>query len=69
MNKRDQRIMEWVRKNRPDMVELFEEHFRNRHRLDISKAVDVWVAIAFEAGREFERENPGREEEGANIYL
>jgi hypothetical protein len=63
MNKRDRYIQNWVHKHRPDLS--FEEHIEPGIR---NHAIGCLMAIAFEAGREFQQDNP----EAAftpNVYL
>ena len=56
MNKRDQYIKDWVKKNRPDLS--FEVHLEPALE---NQAIGSLIAIAFEAGREFQKDNPKAE--------
>ena len=56
MNKRDQYIKNWIEKNRPDLS--FESHIEPA--LD-NQAISCLIAISFEAGREFQKDNPKAE--------
>lgn len=63
MNKRDQAIVEWVKKNRPDLnvythiMPAFE-----------NEGLNCLMAIAFDAGRVFQKKNP-KLEMSPHVYL
>ena len=63
MNRRDKAIMDWVEKNRPDMIGYFREIITDGgFRLGI-------VAIGFEAGRKFQIEHPKSRLGKPNTFL
>jgi len=70
-NKRDQAVLDWVKKNRPDCAgyveQIFSKSYSNRHD-DTSDALMMLMIFAFESGREFQKET-NAEFNNPNIYL
>lgn len=62
MNLRDKAIFDWANKNVP--------HIRPHvaRGLEI-EAVQAMMAVAFEAGRQFQADNPKLELDNPNVYL
>ena len=59
-NKRDEAVLKWVKENRPNLIDLLEDVLAPGTRL-ITKQVDnlyLILSIGFEAGRQFQRDNP-----------
>jgi hypothetical protein len=59
-NKRDQAILDWCKKHRPDIVPKMEI-------LLIQEATLFLISVAFEAGRHFQAET-GFELDNPNLY-
>lgn len=68
MNKREKAILDWLNKNRPysQEINVFEREAQNPLHDD---ALFAWIAIAFEAGRQFQADNPNLELGNASVYL
>ena len=66
MNKRDKAIQDWVRIHRPDVAQLIDEIlFRET---GYNKSQRALMAMAFEAGRKLQAENPNLELDNPNVY-
>lgn len=65
MNKRDEAIMRWIEKNRQDFVPLIKPFLE---RPDLNRGLYATLCIAFEAGREFQHENPALGLGNPNVY-
>jgi hypothetical protein len=69
MNKRDQAIMAWVRVHRADLLEHFERIIDDGASGDPRAAgLYLILTVAFEAGRQFQADDPGAELDNPNIY-
>ena len=70
MNLRDAEILNWCKKNRPDLVELLNGLFgRGLGNESIEQAYRLLLSIGFEAGRGFQAVNPKTELNNPNVYL
>ena len=67
MNLRDQAILKWLREKRPDLVPVFERLLDTG--VEHNVGLYAMLAIAFEAGRQFQHENPTLELDNPNVYL
>lgn len=65
MNLRNAEIMKWCQKHRPDLVSLITP--KNNSPSD--DAFQLFMAIGFEAGRQFQASNPNLELNNPNVYL
>ncbi len=68
VNKRDTAILDWVRIHRPDMVKNIESFLSRKGGSSYSQAVYALMAMAFEAGRRFQTDNPILELDNPNVY-
>lgn len=65
MNKRDVAILDWVKAHRPDVINLFETILQDN---DKNEDFYAFLAIAFEAGRKFQSDNPNLELNNPSLY-
>lgn len=68
MNKRDRAIITWVQRNRPD-IESHITHCLTAPSGSPLEGVQLCMALAFEAGRLFQFNNPKATLHNPNIYL
>lgn len=61
-NKRDASILDWTEKNRPDLIECvrltYEWKFEHFAIFNPLGTLYLMLAIGFEAGRQFQKDNP-----------
>ncbi len=69
MLKRDEAILKWLDRNRPGDAKAFRVVIANRERDPVLNGMYVFSAMIFEAGREFQHENPELELDNPSIYL
>lgn len=63
MNRRTQSILDWCKKNRPDL----EYHVVPQGR-QTDDAFQLLLSVGFEAGRKFQADNPKTELDNPNVY-
>jgi hypothetical protein len=66
LNKRDKAIAQWFAKNRPDIPKVLVDKVLNESSGQVLYSLS---AAMFEAGRQFQSENPGLELNNPNVYL
>lgn len=64
-NKREEAIIGWVKKNRPDLLENITRILSNDRAF---AALFLISCVAFEAGRQFQHDNPDVELDNPNVY-
>lgn len=67
-NKRDMAIRDWTRVNRPDVTRNVEALLISPETNKHTEAAYALMAMAFEAGRKFQTENPKIELNNPNVY-
>ncbi len=68
MNKRDKAILNWTKKNRPDLVASMMNFLDDPDGSPAKQAIYLIACIAFEAGRQFQSDNPALELDNPNVY-
>jgi hypothetical protein len=66
---RDQQIIDHVAKIRPDMLPAVKAIVENPYGNQQYQAMHVLMIFGFEAGRQFQTENPNTELNNPNVYL
>ncbi|MBI4120950.1 MAG: hypothetical protein HY457_01705 [Parcubacteria group bacterium] len=67
LNRRDQAIVDWFKKNRPEDAPNVRDVLLGDDPRD--RGVQALAACVFEAGRQFQNENPGTTPGDVNCYL